>query len=293
MTAPDYRTAQQNEQSTGLSDDVRERGKEVGGHARTAAVDVKDSATDRARDVAAEAKSQARDLIDESRTTLSNHANTQVNRLGETLQQLADELHRMARMGDDNGTAAPLVRELAERTQGVARHVQGREATDLLQDARNLARRRPAAFLAGAAGLGFLVGRLGRGLKDAQSDSGYASGTWAGEPYPAHGYPTGPVGSQQPVGGMPLVGTDVGVGAEPMVTGGYATGAATGGVTGTADDGLGTSGFGTGSTGYATEGDATQVLPPVTTASGTTGESDTGIDALLEDDRPEGDRYGA
>src|ERR687886_646863 len=83
VTAPDYQTAEQNEQSTGLSDDVRERGKEVGGHAKSAAVDVKDSATDRARDVAAEAKSQARDLIDESRTSLNNHANTQVSRLGE------------------------------------------------------------------------------------------------------------------------------------------------------------------------------------------------------------------
>ena len=303
MTAPDYRTTAQNEQGSGVSDDVRERGKEVGEHAKSAAVDVKDSATDRARDVAEQAKSQARDLVEESRTTLNQHANTQVSRLGETLQQLADELHRMARMGDDNGTAAPLVRELAHRTQSVAQHVQGRDATDLLEDVRDFARRRPGAFLAGAAGLGFLVGRLGRGLKDASSDSDTTAGAWTGEPYPAAGYPTGPVGVQQPVGAVPVVGTET----EPMpgtygVTGpaGYETGYETGGgyptgsgATSTGDP-YATSGFGAGSSGYASpEGDATQVLPPVP-GTGTTGATGGLTESgLTDEDRPEGGRYGS
>jgi len=302
VTAPDYRTAH-NEQGSGLTDDVRERGTEVGDHAKSAVTDVKDSAADRAREVAAEAKGQAQNLVEESRATLAGHANTQVNRLGETLTQLADELHRMASNSEQNGTAGPLVRELADRTQGIAQRIQGREAGDLLGEVRDFARRRPGAFLAGAAGLGFLAGRVGRGLRDAQSDGGTTSQAWSGEPYPAHGYPTGPIGTQQPVGGLggTAAGTPtVGIENDPSLTAGgagygtgYASGTGTGYDTGTGGyggTGTGTTDYGAGSSGYATaEGDATEVLPPVT-GTGTGGGS-TRSGGLAED-RPEGDRYG-
>lgn len=298
MTAPDYRTAQ-NDQGSGLTDDVRERGMEVGDHAKSAVTDVKDSATDRARDVAEEAKSQARNLVEESRSTLTGHANTQVSRLGESLQQIADELRQMAESSDQNGTAGPLVRELADRAHGMAQRIQGREAGDLVADVREFARRRPGMFLAGAAGLGLLAGRLGRGLRDAQSDSGQSTQAWGGEPYPAYGYPTGPVGAQQPIGGTAAGTPTVGIESDPTLTAGYAGGAGTGYDSGTTGTGYGTGSYGTGevgdygagSSGYATvEGDATEVLPPVTgTGTGTGGSTRTGG---LAEDRPEGGRYG-
>jgi hypothetical protein len=135
--------------------------------------------------------------VGHTRDTLVTHADEQTGRLGDTLDQLAGELRKMASSTDQNGLAGRVVSELAERADDLAHRVRGRSSTDLLDDLREFGRRRPGAFLAGAAGLGLLAGRLGRGLKDAKSSD--ESDAWATTTY-GSGYPAGTSTGAAPVG---------------------------------------------------------------------------------------------
>lgn len=262
MTAPDYRTVTTQDDGTsgvgGVAQGARERGAEVGDHAKSAAADVKDTAAERARDVAGEARAQARDLVGHTRETLVTHADEQTNRLSETLDQLADDLRKMSGSTDSDGLAGRVVGELAQRTDALAQRMRGRSSADLLDDLRDLGRRRPGAFLAGAAGLGLLAGRIGRGLKDANSSDQQGRDVWAsqasGSDYSTAGLGVGaePLGTQplgtQPLGTQPLgseYGTTTGTG-YGTTAGDYTSG------TGAATPGAGTE-YGT-DTGYPASG---------------------------------------
>ncbi len=92
------------------------------------------------------------------------------------LHSLSDELHSMAKGSTEQGVAADLAREAADRTRAIAAWLEDREPGQLVDEVKSFARERPGAFLGIAAAAGVLVGRLGRGLKE-------------GEPQPArHAY---------------------------------------------------------------------------------------------------------
>jgi hypothetical protein len=69
----------------------------------------------------------------------------------------------MSQKADGAGFAPELARQAAERTRGIATWLDEREPGALLDEVRRFARRRPGAFLAGAAIAGVLAGRLTRG----------------------------------------------------------------------------------------------------------------------------------
>jgi hypothetical protein len=80
----------------------------------------------------------------------------------------------MAEIADklaDASITSTLVRQVSERLQGVASWVEQREPEELLDEARNWARRHPGAFLLGAAVAGVVVGRVTRAGIAAQSTS--------------------------------------------------------------------------------------------------------------------------
>lgn len=126
-------------------------------------------AADEARSVVGDAAEQVRGLADQARgqvrDQLDEQSRTQRDRLVGTLGTLGDDLHRMAD-GADSGLATDLAREVADRVQGAARHLDGREPSDLLDDVRRFARQRPGTFLLGALAAGVLVGRVARGARD-------------------------------------------------------------------------------------------------------------------------------
>jgi hypothetical protein len=70
----------------------------------------------------------------------------------------------MAANGGQSGLGAELARQAADRMHGAASWLERREPADLLDEVRNFARRRPGAFLIGAAVAGLAAGRLTRGL---------------------------------------------------------------------------------------------------------------------------------
>jgi hypothetical protein len=85
----------------------------------------------------------------------------------------------MSQKADGEGLAPEIARQAAERTRGVASWLDEREPGALVEEVRRFARRKPGAFLAGAAIAGVLAGRLTRGAVAAASDdsSGDSSGS--------------------------------------------------------------------------------------------------------------------
>jgi hypothetical protein len=91
------------------------------------------------------------------------------------LRNLADQLRTMSERSEP-GMASDVVRQAADPASSAASWLEHREPAQLVEELRNLARRRPGIFLAGSAFAGVLVGRLTRnmvtGAKDDEPDHG-------------------------------------------------------------------------------------------------------------------------
>jgi hypothetical protein len=148
------------------TDVARDEAAGVGQHAREAGGQVAQTASDQARQVAAETSRQARDLLSEAQGQASDQASVQQQKAAQQLHSVADELGQMAANGGQSGVATEFARQAADRMHGAASWIEQREPADLLDEVRNFARRRPGAFLIGAAVAGLAAGRLTRGLKD-------------------------------------------------------------------------------------------------------------------------------
>lgn len=167
--------------------------------ATTVASDAKDSAQqvasttkEQAAEVTQEARTQARALYDQTKGEIGQQATDQQARAASGLSTLADELSTMAERSD-GGMAADLARQAADRAHTASQWLEQREPGDVLAELTSFARRRPGAFLAGAAALGFVGGRLVRGLADdARDDSG------------DDGVPAPPSPGTAPTGAVPL-----------------------------------------------------------------------------------------
>ena len=129
-----------------------------------------------AQNVAGQAKDQVRELMNETIGQVNDQSRTQLDRLVGTLKSVSTDLESMATSAD-TGLATQLTQQVAERARGLSTHLDGREPSDVLDDVRQFARRRPALFLLGALSAGVVVGRLARGAKQAHSqDSGLIDG---------------------------------------------------------------------------------------------------------------------
>jgi len=134
--------------------------------------------------VAGEGMQQVRHLADEAKGELTEQSRAQRDRLVDTMRTLSGDLDRMAN-GEptSSGLATDLVRQAADRTRELCQRIEGREPTQLLDDVRDFARRRPGTFLLGSLAAGVVAGRLLRGAKDSSgSRSSGTNGTAA--PYP-------------------------------------------------------------------------------------------------------------
>ncbi len=131
-----------------------------------------DTASDQANRVTREARVQARDLFGQAREQVTEQARSTQKNAAEGLRSLAGELHEMAESGDRQGPASDLAAAAADRLGGLADWLGRREPGELVEEVRRLARRRPGAFLVGAAAAGVLAGRLTRGTVDAKRDTG-------------------------------------------------------------------------------------------------------------------------
>ncbi|MDK1360043.1 hypothetical protein QNO00_07150 [Arthrobacter sp. zg-Y1219] len=125
---------------------------------------VAETAKSEAADVASEVTANAKDLFNQARSDLTDQAGAQQQKVAEGLRSVAGELQSMADNSDQPGVASDLVRQAAERSSSVAEWLDSRNPGSLVEEVKGFARQRPVAFLALAAGAGFLAGRLNKGL---------------------------------------------------------------------------------------------------------------------------------
>jgi hypothetical protein len=155
---------------TDTKDVAKDQAASVGQGVAEAGQHVAGVAKEQTSTVTAEANRQAKDLLSQAQSGLKEQAGAQQQKLVSGLQALRDELNSMVAGNDDPGVATDLARQAADRTGSAATWLDGRDPAAVLDDLTAFARRRPGAFLAAAAGIGLLAGRLTRGLK-AQSDA--------------------------------------------------------------------------------------------------------------------------
>lgn len=163
------------------------------------------TAASEAKDVAGTAAAQARNVVNDARqqvtSQLSDQATTGRDRLSETLRTLGDDLQQMAEgQGPAQGMATDLAREVSDRVRTLGSHLEGREPSQLLDDARDFARRRPGTFLLGALAAGVVAGRMFRATADGAAaaslaETGGTTGATGatGTSYSGTGVGTGPM----------------------------------------------------------------------------------------------------
>ncbi len=170
--------------TTSTKDVAAEEARNVGQTAAQAGSQVASTAADQAKEVAHETQRQAQDLLKQGQSQLKDQAVAQQQKAASGLSSLAGELRSLAD-GTSEGAPGPardLLQQASGYLEGFADKLQNREPAQLLDEVRNLARRRPGMFLLGAAAAGVLAGRLTSGVRAAHTDSG-TSGS-------AGGYPT-------------------------------------------------------------------------------------------------------
>lgn len=163
-----------------LADSAASSVQKVAGTAADNAQKVTQSAKEQVKDTAAEAKQQARSLLEMGREQVSTQAGAQQQRLAGGLRSLSSELSTMAESSEEHGLASQVTRQLADSSDRIGGWLEQREPTQVMDEVAGYARRHPVAFMAIAAGLGLLVGRVVRGVKDADSGGGTEYGTGAG-----------------------------------------------------------------------------------------------------------------
>lgn len=192
-------------------DTAKEKASDALGSASEHGSHVAETAKDEAVKVATEAKEKATDLLSDLRSQVDEQSKAQLKGLSAKLGELADELQDMVSGSEQGGTVRDVAQQLVDKTHQLSSHLEGRQPTDLLEDLRSFARRRPGTFLAGAGIAGVLAGRLTRGAK-ASPDTGTGgagsstsgtsvpqTSTTVGDP-PSFGVEPAPVTSSTPVG---------------------------------------------------------------------------------------------
>ena len=205
--APVQRTASGDSTAAAAANEAKSVAQDAGESGKAVAATAKDEA----QQVATEAKNHAQDLFHQARDEVTAQASTQQQRAAELLRALSGELGQMGRSAD-TGMAAGLVNQASGHVEQIAGWLENREPADLLDDIKRYARRNPGTFLAGAALLGFVGGRVTRSLQAQASNDG--SPTAYGQQRPAaalprHEVPTTHVPSAAPAygGGQASTGT--------------------------------------------------------------------------------------
>ena len=163
---------------------------------------VASTARDEAANVVAEAGTQAKSLLGTVTDEVRSQGRTQQSRLAEAVHSVAQELGTMGARSEQSGPVADLAQQASRRAGEIGYWLENKEPSEVLDDVRSFARRRPAMFLGLCALAGVVVGRLGRGAVaantslDSKDGSSYGyGGSYSTPRYattaPDTGYSTG------------------------------------------------------------------------------------------------------
>lgn len=194
-------------QEQGTADLVKGEAADLGNGSVQAGKHVAEVAGEQASGVVAEAGRQGRGLLQQAQQELEVQAAHGQQRLAKQLLSFSEELRSMADASGRGGMAADLTQQAASRVRGAGQWLEEHRPGQVAEEMQSFARRRPAVFLALAAGAGIVAGRLTRGLKNAASDNSTTptatqglSSQWA-QPSDRAGYPPVPPAVSDPAQG--------------------------------------------------------------------------------------------
>src|SRR6478672_1442767 len=150
--------------TTATTDVAKDEARATGAQAKEGARHLAGVGKDEARNVAEETGQQAKELWQQTRTQLMDQSAQQQTRVAEGLRSLSEELSGMARGSEQQGVASDLAHQASQRMGDAAAWLDQRDPGSLVSEVKQFARQRPGAFLATAAVIGLVGGRLSRGL---------------------------------------------------------------------------------------------------------------------------------
>lgn len=159
------------------SDAVKDEAANVAGQAAGAAQNVAATAKEEVGNVASEVKTSTRDLMNQAKSDLASQAATQQQKAAEGIHTISSQLRTMADAPDEQGVAADIVRQAADRSTSIASWLENRDPGSLMDEVKSFARQRPGTFLLLAAGAGMVAGRLGRSLQAGAPTAAPTTGT--------------------------------------------------------------------------------------------------------------------
>jgi len=184
-TTPTYPETTGTTSGTGsTTDTAKSEAANVGSTAKDAGGQVAATAADQAKNVAGETRRQAQDLINQAQSQVQEQTAVQKDKAATSLRSLSHELRSIAEgNAPQNGMTSDLTRQAADKMQEIASWIEQRDAGSMLEEVRQLARRKPGTFLLGAALAGVAAGRLTRGMTAGGSQGGQQTGYASGTPY--------------------------------------------------------------------------------------------------------------
>jgi hypothetical protein len=151
----------------GAEGSTADQAKEVAKGAVDRASDVAGQASEQAKAVVRDARDHAREVVARSREHVDVEARARSRQAAGGLRSLSDQLGALIE-GDQQraGVLGDYARQGREKLDQLASRLDD-GPTAVLDDVRRFARRQPALFLAAAGAVGFIAGRLVRGVRDA------------------------------------------------------------------------------------------------------------------------------
>ncbi|MBA0049605.1 hypothetical protein E0L36_01375 [Streptomyces sp. AJS327] len=137
-------------------------------------------AGERAHAVADEARQQADSALHELRDRATEQAGYQTEQAARALRQWSGDLADLAEHATHDSPAKSLTAQLADGSQRAAEYLERNGLDGVWGELRCLARRRPAAFLGGAALAGLVVGRAARARGGSTPSDGSSDGSEPG-----------------------------------------------------------------------------------------------------------------
>jgi hypothetical protein len=184
------------EQSSSTADVAKGEAASVKDTAVDAGKNVAATAKGEAANVAQEAKQQAKSLLGTVTSEVRDQGRNQQQRIATGVHSLAKELGGMAAASDESGPLTDLAQQGARKVGEIGHWLENKEPSDVLDEVKRFARRRPVLFL-GLCGLaGVVVGRLARGAVAANTsldspDSGNGNRELTASSYPSNYESTG------------------------------------------------------------------------------------------------------
>jgi hypothetical protein len=125
--------------------------------------------------IADEAKQMIGESVDEAKGQVKSTLSDQKVKAAENLDQVAGVLRRTSQelSSGENQTIAQYAEAAAEQVERFSGYLKNHEVGELVNDLRDVARRQPEMFVAGALAAGFLIGRFLKSSSSQVTGSGY------------------------------------------------------------------------------------------------------------------------